>query len=356
MKLFVGFLTIFLTILGAALGSFACCMVRRMRRWELGKGNLPRRSVCEHCGYRLRWFDNIPIVSYVRLRGRCRKCGKAIGGMELWAEVGMAAVFLLGSLFVQALPLAPGKVMGSYQTLGFLAGGSVSREAPEVGQGGVRAGGDGALGANGAKAGSDGAFEANGAKAGSTGALGAGREMRAERSFGGWGIGFRVGLGVALIVFMTLLLIAVLYDLAWRLIPTKILMGLIGWGGVVFIAKLPFTLQITNFYGIAVDLLTSVAILSGLYYILYKASRETIVGGGDWLLAMGLALALGHPMLAFLTLLFANVVGSLITFPLLKMKKDPHYQIPMAPFFGVGFILALVVAELPGVAMLFSVI
>jgi leader peptidase (prepilin peptidase)/N-methyltransferase len=37
------------------------------------------RSACPHCGHRIRWFENIPVVSYLALRGRCSSCGKGIG-------------------------------------------------------------------------------------------------------------------------------------------------------------------------------------------------------------------------------------------------------------------------------------
>lgn len=37
------------------------------------------RSACPHCGHVLRAWENVPLVSYVMLRGRCRQCGHAIG-------------------------------------------------------------------------------------------------------------------------------------------------------------------------------------------------------------------------------------------------------------------------------------
>lgn len=37
------------------------------------------RSACPHCGHVIRWYENIPVVSYLALRGRCSQCGKGIG-------------------------------------------------------------------------------------------------------------------------------------------------------------------------------------------------------------------------------------------------------------------------------------
>lgn len=80
-------------VLGAALGSFACCMAQRIRLKEKGKKDPGERSVCLHCGARLRWFENIPIVSWLAQRGRCRHCGKKIGSAEIWAELAGAGMF-----------------------------------------------------------------------------------------------------------------------------------------------------------------------------------------------------------------------------------------------------------------------
>lgn len=90
----IGWLVL-LFIFGAILGSFACCQVWRMRYLEAGKGKLGPRSVCLACGERLKWFDNIPIVSWLLLRGKCRKCGEKIGWAEFWSEIGLAVLFVL---------------------------------------------------------------------------------------------------------------------------------------------------------------------------------------------------------------------------------------------------------------------
>lgn len=90
-------LLILLFILGACFGSFLCCQARRLRLKETAKGKtkkLNSRSVCLQCGYQLKWYDNIPIFSWLFLRGKCRKCGKRIGFAEILSEVGLALAFL----------------------------------------------------------------------------------------------------------------------------------------------------------------------------------------------------------------------------------------------------------------------
>lgn len=63
-------------VLGASIGSFLnVCIYRIPRDLSI---NLPRRSFCPSCCQQLKAFDNIPIVSYLILRGKCRQCGSKI--------------------------------------------------------------------------------------------------------------------------------------------------------------------------------------------------------------------------------------------------------------------------------------
>ena len=64
-----------LAVVGLAVGSFLNVCIHRLPR-EQSLNSPPSR--CPHCEYRLRWFDNIPVVSYAILGGRCRKCRSRI--------------------------------------------------------------------------------------------------------------------------------------------------------------------------------------------------------------------------------------------------------------------------------------
>lgn len=87
-------LVFILVVLGACLGSFACCQV-----WRIRKNDKSKWSHCLSCGYRLKWYDNIPIISWLVLGGKCRKCHKKIGKMEILTELGMAMLFGLSFWF-----------------------------------------------------------------------------------------------------------------------------------------------------------------------------------------------------------------------------------------------------------------
>lgn len=81
-------------VLGAIFGSFLCCQARRMKEQK----KLPSRSICLHCKKKLKWYDNIPIISWLILRGKCRNCRKKIGCLEILSELATAvALTMLGT-------------------------------------------------------------------------------------------------------------------------------------------------------------------------------------------------------------------------------------------------------------------
>lgn len=65
------------------------------------------RSRCPHCGHAIRWYENIPVLSYLMLRGRCSSCGAGIGLryplMELATGVAFAACAARWGLGSEAL-------------------------------------------------------------------------------------------------------------------------------------------------------------------------------------------------------------------------------------------------------------
>ncbi|MDQ3572922.1 MAG: prepilin peptidase [Actinomycetota bacterium] len=84
-------------ILGAILGSFATALAHRLPR---GENWVSGRSACPGCGARIRPRDNLPVVSWLLLRGRCRDCGEAISVRYPLAELAMGALFAATYLIV----------------------------------------------------------------------------------------------------------------------------------------------------------------------------------------------------------------------------------------------------------------
>ena len=242
-----------LGIFGAVFGSFAACQVWRIRYKELGKKNPGKFSVCLSCGERLKWCDNLPIVSWVLLRGRCRKCHAKIGWMEILSEVGLALVFvLLGIKFVHN-------------------GMSVMEIAKLI----------------------------------------------------------------VLLITMCGMWILLLYDARWGELPGKVL-----WFVVASAAVYAVLSQATWW-----QVLMAVGILAGIYYLLYVFSHEKLVGGGDWILCLAVALILGNWWLALVELFLANLFASLAAVVGRALGQKKKKQIHFGPFLVMAMVTILLFQE-----------
>lgn len=89
------FWPILLGTLGAAFGSFTATVAIR---WPAGRSALVGRSACDGCGRTLAARDLVPIVSYVALRGRCRRCGATIAFGHVVVEVLGLAIGIVAGL------------------------------------------------------------------------------------------------------------------------------------------------------------------------------------------------------------------------------------------------------------------
>jgi len=110
-----------LILVGLVMGSFAGASVWRLRARQLvqdkhncehvdhseymslkklTKSTLSHdRSQCLHCSYTLKWYDLIPLLSWINLRGRCRQCREPIGFMEPLIEIGVVVFFVLSYMY-----------------------------------------------------------------------------------------------------------------------------------------------------------------------------------------------------------------------------------------------------------------
>jgi prepilin signal peptidase PulO-like enzyme (type II secretory pathway) len=110
-----------LVLVGLCLGSFAGATIWRLRARQLvedkangdeyDKAEYKRlkklttanmahdRSQCLHCSYVLKWYDLIPLVSWISLGGKCRQCRTPIGYLEPLIELGVALFFVVSYIF-----------------------------------------------------------------------------------------------------------------------------------------------------------------------------------------------------------------------------------------------------------------
>jgi leader peptidase (prepilin peptidase)/N-methyltransferase len=83
-------------VFGALVGSFLNVCITR---WPSGGSILrPRRSRCPSCQREIRWYENIPVVSWLVLRGRCAGCRQPISAQYPLVELATAAIWGLSFL------------------------------------------------------------------------------------------------------------------------------------------------------------------------------------------------------------------------------------------------------------------
>lgn len=117
-------ITIWIAVVGLSVGSFLNVVIARMPKAELDEPEAhgfwpkvraalrfsghaysrlwtPKHSVCPKCGHQIRWFENIPVVSWLALRGKCSSCKTPISPRYILVEL------LTGTLFVAMLSRFP---------------------------------------------------------------------------------------------------------------------------------------------------------------------------------------------------------------------------------------------------------
>lgn len=265
-----------LFVIGAILGSFACCEAWRIRLKQIGKKNPGKWSVCLSCGKRLKPIENIPVFSWIAQRGKCRHCGASIGKVEILAELSLgAAMVAFGAFFYPEFASA-----------------TVGPFAPRM--------------------------------------------------------LMLILIALVLIVSLTVMWILAIYDARWQELPVKLLIALnvcaVAYVVIRFTVLISSSLGTNTFPGDLLEpllsILGAVAILAGTYFLLYFFSKEKLVGSGDWLVALPIALILSHWWLALVVLFLSNLLGSVYGF-YQKVKKKQS-QIPFGPFLILAFVIVYV--------------
>ncbi len=103
-------MVVILAVLGLCFGSFVNALVWRMHerqktnnKKQITKNNqlsiIHGRSMCPHCHHTLAWYDLLPVVSWLSLKGRCRYCHKPIGWQYPIVEITTALTFIISYLY-----------------------------------------------------------------------------------------------------------------------------------------------------------------------------------------------------------------------------------------------------------------
>lgn len=128
------------------------------------------------------------------------------------------------------------------------------------------------------------------------------------------------------------------YDQKWFLLPDGVMFTVIGVAAVyagIAVWRAP------DHIAALMSLAGAVVLLSGLYLVLYAASKGRWVGFGDIKLGLALALLLGRWDLAFIALFAANLIGTVAVLPgLIRRTLSRTAHVPFGPFLILGMLVA----------------
>lgn len=147
-----------------------------------------------------------------------------------------------------------------------------------------------------------------------------------------------VGLLALWLVAGVLLAILFAYDAKWFLLPNRVMFPLIAVAAVAAFLQI---MSASDAASVLINVLLATFILSGLYLVLWLASRGQWVGFGDVKLGLALALLLADWQLAFIALFAANFIGCLVVIPgMLSGKITRKTRVPFGPLLILGGVIA----------------
>ncbi|MCK5845674.1 MAG: prepilin peptidase [Victivallales bacterium] len=91
-RFFMIVITVFVFLLGISVGSFLNVCIWRLPR---GKSIVSPSSHCPKCDHSIRWFENLPLLSWLVLQGKCSNCGEPISPRYFGVELLTGILFLL---------------------------------------------------------------------------------------------------------------------------------------------------------------------------------------------------------------------------------------------------------------------
>lgn len=262
-------------ILGAVFGSFACCQAWRWHYQVTKKKDLGQWSVCMSCKKRIKWYDNIPIFSWLMLRGKCRYCGHKIGVADFLSEISLAVAFLMLSWAYLVPILDNWKILTLH---------------PEF-------------------------------------------------------LAVQLAVFIVTLVQLVVLMVLAVYDAKWGELPVVLLVLAIVIGMMVWVLKM-YEIGLSDNGSLAGGVLNTIgaiAILAGTCFLIYKASKEKLMGAGDWLLALALAFPLANWWLALWAIFLANLLGDIIALP--GAIKKGNTKVHFGPFLVMAYVIVVVLGN-----------
>jgi leader peptidase (prepilin peptidase)/N-methyltransferase len=132
------------------------------------------------------------------------------------------------------------------------------------------------------------------------------------------------------LIFLVGFAVLTIYDLRWQLLPDRVVRPLVA---VAIVQVLLHAAMFSGGVTVLTDAFWGVVMASGIFYILYVASKGEWIGGGDVKLGIVLGLLVGGPLNGLLVLFVASSLGMLASVPqLMRHKLNRKSAIPFGPF------------------------
>lgn len=90
------YFSIVIFIFGIIMGSFYNVLATRL---PIGKSIIKPGSHCDACDHKLKWYENIPLISYIIQKGKCKNCGEQIPFDVFLSELATGVLFLFSYLY-----------------------------------------------------------------------------------------------------------------------------------------------------------------------------------------------------------------------------------------------------------------
>lgn len=143
---------------------------------------------------------------------------------------------------------------------------------------------------------------------------------------------------------LVLMAALVVTDLKWFLLLNKLVYPLIFAAFVHRIIE--FSTSDQSAHAALLEGVAALIVGSGLFWTLNKLSHGKWIGDGDYRLGAAIALFLGDPVLTWISLFFASVLGLLVSFPtLLKSRNRMRIRIPFGPFLIGGLFITYLTGD-----------
>lgn len=145
------------------------------------------------------------------------------------------------------------------------------------------------------------------------------------------------------LVALVLLAAMFLYDLKWMLLPDKLTRTLLILAGVqgiylLLVGELKFASAPT--------VVASVLIGGGIFHLIYEYSKGKYIGGGDVKLGYAYGLLLLDPLLSWMVIAVASLLGSIIALIMVVIKKKSlHAKLPFGPMLIIGVVVVMLFGQ-----------